>query len=116
MREYLQQGDDIMNGPSPIGAYAPHFTATTTLGRSRFHEWLGDSWGVLFSHPKDFTPVCTTELGTMARVKPEFDARGVKIIGLSVDPVESHQRWSQDIADAEGTAPNFPMIADTDLS
>jgi alkyl hydroperoxide reductase subunit AhpC len=116
MREYLQQGDDIMNGPLPIGADAPDFEATTTQGRIRFHEWLGDSWGVLFSHPKDFTPVCTTELGTMARVKPEFDARGVKIIGLSVDPVESHQRWSQDIADAEGTAPNFPMIADTDLS
>ena len=105
-----------MNGPLPIGADAPDFEATTTQGRIRFHEWLGDSWGVLFSHPKDFTPVCTTELGTMARVKPEFDARGVKIIGLSVDPVESHQRWSQDIADAEGTGPNFPMIADTDLS
>ena len=105
-----------MNGPLPIGALAPDFEAETTEGRIRFHEWLGDSWGVLFSHPKDFTPVCTTELGYMARIKPEFDRRGVKIIGLSVDPVESHRGWSKDIEETQGTAPNYPMIADTDLA
>jgi thioredoxin-dependent peroxiredoxin len=99
-----------------IGQTAPDFTADTTEGRIRFHEWLGDSWGVLFSHPKDYTPVCTTELGTMARLKPEFDRRNVKIIGLSVDPVTSHEGWSKDIAETQGTAPNYPMIADTDLS
>jgi alkyl hydroperoxide reductase subunit AhpC len=105
-----------MNGPLPIGALAPDFEAETTEGRIRFHEWLGDSWGVLFSHPKDFTPVCTTELGYMARIKPEFDRRGVKIIGLSVDPIESHRGWSKDIEETQGTAPNYPMIADTDLA
>ena len=105
-----------MNGPLPIGALAPDFEAETTEGRIRFHEWLGDSWGVLFSYPKDFTPVCTTELGYMARIKPEFDRRGVKIIGLSVDPVESHRGWSKDIEETQGTAPNYPMIADTDLA
>jgi thioredoxin-dependent peroxiredoxin len=104
-----------MSGPLPIASDAPDFTAMTTEGPIRFHEWLGDSWGVLFSHPKDFTPVCTTELGYMARVKPEFDRRNVKIIGLSVDPVESHRGWSKDIAETQGTAPNFPMIADSDL-
>ena len=104
-----------MSGPLPIGSDAPDFTAVTTEGPIRFHEWLGDSWGVLFSHPKDFTPVCTTELGYMARIKPEFDRRKVKIIGLSVDPVESHQGWSKDIAETQGTAPNYPMIADSDL-
>lgn len=104
-----------MNGPLPIGADAPDFEAMTTEGPIRFHEWLGGSWGILFSHPKDFTPVCTTELGTMARLKPEFDRRGVKIIGLSVDPVDSHHKWAQDIADTQGTAPNYPMIADEDL-
>jgi alkyl hydroperoxide reductase subunit AhpC len=104
-----------MAGPLAIGSQAPDFEATTTEGRIRFHEWLGDSWGVLFSHPKDFTPVCTTELGYMARLKPEFDRRGVKIIGLSVDPVESHVRWSKDIEETQGHAPNFPMIGDSNL-
>ena len=98
-----------------LGDTAPDFEAQTTEGRIRFHEWLGSSWGVLFSHPKDFTPVCTTELGYMARIKPEFDKRGVKIIGLSVDPVEHHKRWSVDIKEAQGYAPNYPMIGDTDL-
>ncbi|HKO26914.1 MAG TPA: peroxiredoxin, partial [Solirubrobacteraceae bacterium] len=88
----------------------------TTQGRIRFHEWIGDSWCVLFSHPKDFTPVCTTELGYMARIKPEFDRRNVKIIGLSVDPVGNHARWADDIRETQGHAPNYPMIADTDLS
>ncbi len=98
-----------------IGQQAPDFTAETTEGPIRFHEWIGDSWCVLFSHPKDFTPVCTTELGTMARLKPEFDKRGCKIIGLSVDPVVSHGRWSKDIEETQGFAPNYPMIADTEL-
>ncbi|MDQ6437703.1 peroxiredoxin [Mesorhizobium sp. LHD-90] len=98
-----------------INSTAPDFEANTTEGRIRFHDWLGDSWAVLFSHPKDFTPVCTTELGRMAALKPEFDKRGVKIIGLSVDPVENHTRWSVDIAETQGTAPNYPMIGDTDL-
>jgi alkyl hydroperoxide reductase subunit AhpC len=104
-----------MAGPLPIGADAPDFEATTTEGRIKFHEWLGNSWGVLFSHPKDFTPVCTTELGYMARVKPDFDRRNVKIIGLSVDPVDRHEGWSKDIAETQGHAPNYPMIADSDL-
>jgi alkyl hydroperoxide reductase subunit AhpC len=104
-----------MSGPLPIGALAPDFEATTTQGPLRFHEWLGDSWGVLFSHPKDFTPVCTTELGTMARTKPEFDRRNVKIIGLSVDPVESHKNWAKDIEETQGAAPNYPMIGDPQL-
>jgi alkyl hydroperoxide reductase subunit AhpC len=104
-----------MSGPLPIGALAPDFEATTTQGPIRFHEWLGNSWGVLFSHPKDFTPVCTTELGTMARAKPEFDRRNVKILGLSVDPVESHKNWSKDIEETQGTAPNYPMIGDPQL-
>jgi alkyl hydroperoxide reductase subunit AhpC len=104
-----------MIGPLPIGADAPDFEAVTTQGRIRFHEWLGNSWGVLFSHPKDFTPVCTTELGYMARIKDEFDKRHVKVIGLSVDPVERHEGWSRDIAETQGHAPNFPMIADSDL-
>ena len=104
-----------MQGPLPIGADAPDFEAMTTEGPIRFHEWLGNSWGVLFSHPKDFTPVCTTELGYMARIKPEFDRRGVKVIGLSVDPVDSHAKWSKDIEETQGTAPNYPMIGDADL-
>ena len=98
-----------------IGDVAPDFEAETTEGRLRFHEWIGNSWAVLFSHPKDFTPVCTTELGYMARIKPEFDARNVKVIGLSVDPVDNHARWSNDIKETQGYAPNYPMIGDTDL-
>jgi alkyl hydroperoxide reductase subunit AhpC len=98
-----------------INELAPDFEAQTTEGPIRFHQWLGDSWGVLFSHPKDFTPVCTTELGTMASLKAEFDKRNVKIIGLSVDPVENHRKWSLDIQETQGHAPNYPMIGDTDL-
>jgi thioredoxin-dependent peroxiredoxin len=98
-----------------IGDVAPDFDAETTEGSIRFHEWLGGSWGVLFSHPKDFTPVCTTELGYMARLKPEFDKRNTKIIGLSVDPVENHKKWANDIKETQGHAPNYPMIGDTDL-
>jgi len=104
-----------MTGPLAIGTDAPDFEAQTTEGSIRFHEWLGSSWGVLFSHPKDFTPVCTTELGYMARIKPEFDRRRVKVIGLSVDPLESHATWSKDIEETQGHAPNYPMIADADL-
>ena len=99
-----------------IGEVVPDFEAETTEGRIRFHEWIGDAWAVLFSHPKDFTPVCTTELGYMARLKPEFDRRNVKVIGLSVDPVDSHARWSNDIEETQGYAPNYPMIGDTDLT
>jgi alkyl hydroperoxide reductase subunit AhpC len=98
-----------------LNQIAPDFTQDSTEGPLHFHEWAGDSWVVLFSHPKDFTPVCTTELGAVARLKPEFDKRGVKVIGLSVDPAEHHDRWGADIAETQGTAPNFPMIADTDL-
>jgi thioredoxin-dependent peroxiredoxin len=97
-----------------IGDTAPDFTAQTTEGEIRFHDWIGDDWAVLFSHPRDFTPVCTTELGYMASIKPDFDKRGVKIVGLSVDPVGNHERWAQDIESSQGTAPNYPMIADTD--
>jgi alkyl hydroperoxide reductase subunit AhpC len=99
-----------------IGDTAPDFHAHTTEGRIRFHEWISDSWCVLFSHPKDFTPVCTTELGYMARIKPEFDKRDVKIIALSVDPVDSHSKWADDIKETQGSAPNYPIIGDTDLS
>jgi alkyl hydroperoxide reductase subunit AhpC len=98
-----------------IGSDAPDFEAQTTEGPISFHEWLGDSWGVLFSHPRDFTPVCTTELGYMASIKPEFDKRGVKIIGLSVDPSENHEKWAKDIEETQGTAPNYPIIADSDF-
>jgi alkyl hydroperoxide reductase subunit AhpC len=98
-----------------LGATAPDFEAETTEGKIRFHEWLGDSWAVLFSHPRDFTPVCTTELGYMAKVKPEFDKRGVKIIGLSVDPIDNHEKWAQDIEETQGTAPNYPIIGDSDF-
>ena len=98
-----------------LGETAPDFEAETTQGKIRFHEWLGDSWAVLFSHPKDFTPVCTTELGYMAKIKPEFDRRGVKIIGLSVDPVDRHAKWAEDIKETQGFAPNYPMIGDRDL-
>jgi alkyl hydroperoxide reductase subunit AhpC len=98
-----------------IGDTAPDFEADTTEGRIRFHTWIGDGWAVLFSHPKDFTPVCTTELGYMARIKPEFERRGVKIIGLSGDPVGDHERWSTDIKETQGYGPNYPMIGDDDL-
>ena len=97
-----------------IGDEAPDFTAETTEGTIKFHDWIGDGWAILFSHPKDFTPVCTTELGYMAGLKPEFDKRNAKIIGLSIDPVESHVEWSKDIAETQGHAPNYPMIADHD--
>jgi thioredoxin-dependent peroxiredoxin len=98
-----------------IGDVAPDFEAQTTEGTLRLHDWLGSSWGVLFSHPKDYTPVCTTELGYMAKIKPEFDRRNVKIIGLSVDPVSSHSGWSRDIEETQGTAPNYPVIGDSDF-
>jgi alkyl hydroperoxide reductase subunit AhpC len=98
-----------------IGDEAPDFTARTTEGEIRFHEWIGDSWAILFSHPKDFTPVCTTELGYMARLKPEFDKRNCKIIGLSIDSVEDHEAWKSDIEETQGAAVNYPMIGDTDL-
>jgi alkyl hydroperoxide reductase subunit AhpC len=98
-----------------IGDIAPDFEADTTEGRIRFHDWIGNSWAVLFSHPKDFTPVCTTELGAMAKLKPEFDKRNAKIIGLSVDPVDSHSKWANDIKETQGTAPNYPLIGDPDL-
>lgn len=95
-----------------LGDTAPNFSAETTAGQLQFHEWKGDSWAILFSHPKDFTPVCTTELGYVAKLKPEFEKRNVKVIGLSVDPLDSHAEWSKDIEETQGIAPNFPMIAD----
>jgi alkyl hydroperoxide reductase subunit AhpC len=98
-----------------LGDVAPDFEAETTEGKIRFHDWIGDSWAVMFSHPKDFTPVCTTELGYMARLKPEFDKRNTKVIGLSVDPVDRHAKWAKDIEETQGTAPNFPMIGDPNL-
>ena len=98
-----------------IGAVAPDFEAETTDGKIKFHDWIGNSWALLFSHPKDFTPVCTTELGALAKLKPEFDKRGVKLMGLSVDPVNNHTKWSEDIRETQGTAPNYPMIGDTDF-
>jgi alkyl hydroperoxide reductase subunit AhpC len=99
-----------------IGDTAPDFEADTTEGRISFHDWIGDGWAVLFSHPRNFTPVCTTELGYMASIKPDFDSRGVKIIGLSVDPLENHEKWAQDIAETQGTAPNYPLISDSDFN
>jgi alkyl hydroperoxide reductase subunit AhpC len=99
-----------------LGDIAPDFEAETTDGRIRFHDWIGDSWAVLFSHPKDFTPVCTTELGYLAKIKPEFDRRGVKVIGLSVDPVDRHTSWLADIAETQGTALNYPLIGDADYT
>jgi thioredoxin-dependent peroxiredoxin len=99
-----------------LGDEAPDFEADSTEGPVKFHEWLGDSWGVLFSHPRNFTPVCTTELGYMANIEPEFAKRGVKIIGLSVDPLENHAQWSKDIEETQGTAPNYPIIADADFN
>ena len=97
-----------------LGGTAPDFEAETTEGRIRFHDWIGDSWAVLFSHPKDFTPVCTTELGYMAKIKPEFDRRGVKLIGLSVDPIDKHEEWADDIEETQGARPNYPIIGDSD--
>ncbi|SAK46346.1 peroxiredoxin [Caballeronia ptereochthonis] len=99
-----------------IGDEAPDFTAETTEGTIRFHEWIGDQWAILFSHPKDFTPVCTTELGYMAKLKPEFDKRNTKVIGLSIDPVTNHSQWAKDIEETQGTAVNYPMIGDSDLN
>jgi alkyl hydroperoxide reductase subunit AhpC len=99
-----------------INDTAPDFEAETTEGKISFHDWIGDSWAVLFSHPRNFTPVCTTELGYMASIKPEFDKRGVKIIGLSVDPIENHEKWAADIEKSQGTAPNYPLIADHDFA
>ncbi len=100
----------------PIGAVAPDFEAETTEGKIKFHDWIGNSWAMLFSHPKDFTPVCTTELGALAKLKPEFDKRGVKLMGLSVDPVDRHSKWAEDIKETQGAAPNYPMIGDTDYN
>lgn len=102
--------------PLQINDTAPDFTAKTTEGEISFHDWMGDSWAVIFSHPKDFTPVCTTELGYMAKLKPEFDKRNVKVVGLSVDPVDDHARWASDIEETQGYAPNYPMIGDSDLA
>jgi thioredoxin-dependent peroxiredoxin len=99
-----------------IGSTAPDFEADTTEGKIKFHDWIGDGWALLFSHPKDFTPVCTTELGALARLKPEFDKRGVKLMGLSVDPVDNHAKWAEDIRETQGAAPNYPMIGDTDYN
>ena len=99
-----------------IGDTAPDFEAQTTEGSISFHEWVGDGWAVLFSHPRNFTPVCTTELGYMASIKPDFDSRGVKIIGLSVDPLDNHEKWAQDILETQGTAPNYPLISDADFN
>jgi thioredoxin-dependent peroxiredoxin len=99
-----------------LGAEAPDFEADTTEGRIKFHDWIGSSWAVLFSHPKDFTPVCTTELGYMAKIKPDFDARNVKIIGLSVDALDNHETWAKDIEDTQGTAPNYPIISDSEYN
>ena len=99
-----------------LGDTAPNFEAETTEGPITFHDWIGDSWAVLFSHPKDFTPVCTTELGYMAKIKPDFDRRNVKIIGLSVDPIDKHVAWAADIEETQGTAPNYPMIGDVDFN
>jgi alkyl hydroperoxide reductase subunit AhpC len=99
-----------------LGSTAPDFDAETTQGRISFHDWIGDSWAVLFSHPKDFTPVCTTELGYMAKIQPEFDRRNVKIIGLSVDPVDKHERWADDIEETQGSRPTYPIIADSDFN
>jgi alkyl hydroperoxide reductase subunit AhpC len=109
-------GGVIASMPLEIGDTAPDFEADTTEGKIRFHDWIGDSWALLFSHPKDFTPICTTELGYMAKIKPEFDTRNVKIIGLSVDPVGDHAKWANDIKETQGFAPNFPMIGDPDLT
>ena len=110
---------DIQERTAPslrLGSTAPDFEAETSEGRIRFHEWIGEGWAVLFSHPKDFTPVCTTELGTMAKAKPEFDRRGVKIIGLSVDPLDRHEGWANDIEETQGARPGYPIISDADFN
>src|SRR6266550_119222 len=99
-----------------INSEAPNFTAETTQGKINFHDWIGSGWAILFSHPKDFTPVCTTELGYMARLKPEFEKRNTKVVGLSVDPVANHAKWAKDIEETQGTAPNYPMIGDPTLA
>jgi alkyl hydroperoxide reductase subunit AhpC len=112
----MSMSTQATSAPLQIGSVAPDFEAQTTEGAIKFHDWIGDSWAVLFSHPKDFTPVCTTELGYMARMKPEFDKRNVKIIGLSVDPVENHAKWAADIQETQGAAVNYPMIGDTTLA
>src|SRR5215475_3793333 len=109
--DVVEKGGGILR----IGDTAPDFEAETTQGRIRFHEWIGDSWAVLFSHPKDFTPVCTSELGYMAKIKSEFDRRNVKVIGLSVDSIDDHRRWADDIEETEGYAPNYPIIADANF-
>ena len=108
----------IQTGTTPltIGSMAPDFEAETTQGKIRFHDWIGDKWAVLFSHPKDFTPVCTTELGYMAKIKPDFDKRNTKVIGLSVDPIDNHAKWAADIEETQGFAPNYPLIGDSDFS
>jgi alkyl hydroperoxide reductase subunit AhpC len=117
MGRFNPTGDQRRNDVAlQLGDTAPDFEADSSEGRISFHEWLGDSWGVLFSHPKDFTPVCTTELGYMAKIKPEFDKRGVKIIGLSVDPSEDHEGWARDIEETQGQAPNYPIIGDADFN
>jgi alkyl hydroperoxide reductase subunit AhpC len=114
LTKFPQEEENIMT--LRIGDTAPDFEADTTQGKIRFHEWLGDSWGILFSHPKDFTPVCTTELGYMAKLQPDFQKRNVKVIGLSVDPVDKHSGWAKDIEETQGHAPNFPMIGDPTLA
>src|ERR1700722_9714728 len=111
----MTTGKDYTMGLS-LGDTAPDFEADTTEGRISFHSWIGDSWAVLFSHPKDFTPISTTELGYMAKLKPKFDRRGVKIIGLSVDATENHKKWADDIEETQGIRPNYPMIGDTDFN
>ena len=123
LKDQLASNSDLRNESETFYEYkwkihrtAPDFDAESTEGRIRFHDWIGDSWAVLFSHPKNFTPVCTTELGYMAKIKQEFDRRGVKIIGLSVDPVEKHAGWAKDIEETQGTAPNYPIIGDADFS
>jgi thioredoxin-dependent peroxiredoxin len=114
-RDYVSLFERSLRMPLRIGDEAPNFTAQTTQGPIEFHQWIGNQWTILFSHPKDFTPVCTTELGYMARMKPEFDKRNTKIIGLSVDSVEDHARWANDIKETQGTAPNYPIIGDADF-
>src|SRR6266568_8328670 len=114
-RKFQTESLEETNVSLRINDPAPNFTAETTQGTINFHDWIGDGWALLFSHPKDFTPVCTTELGALAKLKPEFDKRGVKLMGLSVDPVDKHAKWSEDIKETQGAAPNYPMIGDSDF-